>query len=511
MNCRLLLLAILPILLIPVSQAQADTFSYTVGDTVIAQMAGTASATCSSTGFDLLTADWQTFANDSLLGTDPSCTATAVEWDISSLPSSTVITSANLRIDVEGAVGANNCDLSTLTTQPTSLTSTAANAKILFDEIFAGAAQTGLTECATTGDDKVIALNSAFINDIQNAIDISQTWYAIGIKLPNQNRPTSSTYNTYGLESNSKYVELEIIYNVTPPDAVDDLTAIDVTGTGVTLQWTIPNLNNGTLSGYMINYTTPHSNDPLTIITPDTMSASTQYGVSGLTPLTDYSFRVSAVTDGGRNDTGNVFNTTTTAFAPANFTIGFINVNSTNTDTLDIFYDRQEINSTASFLNVTYPNTYELACNLHYKYANTDANYTSLNTYAVTATENQTSFIFNGIQNEIIDVYCYDQNTLNGAQYLITISDFPLLQQIQGFQNGEFGTSGNFGAFDLITLLVIIISMIGFNKVNESVGGIISIMILGATHYFGIITIPTVIFGVLAVVIMLIVTTTRKQ
>jgi len=509
MNCRLLLLALLPILLIPLQDADALTFSYTIGDNHVARMEGSADANCSTVGFDISTGVWQTFAALDSTSSHPSCTATAVEWDISSIPTNAVVTSADLRIDVEAANGAQVCDLTSVTSQPSSLANSAANAKTLFDEMFAGALQTGLTACQSVGDDKVISLNSSVISDLQSAITGGGGWYAIGIKHATQVRPTTADYNTYGLESASKYVELQFEYTVTPPDAVDDLAASDVAGTTVTLTWTTPDLNGGTLSGYMVNFTTPHD-DPMTILESDTMSASTMYDVTGLSPLTDYSFRVSAVSP-ATNATGNIVNITTTAFTLANYTIGFLDLNVTNSDTLNIFYERDDVNSTSSFVNVTYPNTYDIACNLHYKYANSNSNFTELDTYSVSATENQTSFLFHGIQNEIIDMYCYDQNTLAGASYLVTISDFPLLQQIQGFQSGEFGTSGNFGFFDLITLLIIIISMIGFNRVNESVGGIISIMILGGTAYFGIITIPTVIFGVLAVIIMLTITTTRKN
>ena len=63
---------------------------------------------------------------------------------------------------------------------------------------------------------------------------------------------------------------------------------------------------------------------------------------------------------------------------------------------------------------------------------------------------------------------------------------------------------------DFVTLIVIIISMIGLNRVNESVGAVFSIAILGSLAYFQIIELPTIIFGAIAVVLMLVVTSTRK-
>ncbi len=70
---------------------------------------------------------------------------------------------------------------------------------------------------------------------------------------------------------------------------------------------------------------------------------------------------------------------------------------------------------------------------------------------------------------------------------------------------------GSFGAMDLITMFVIVISMIGFNRVNESVGAIFNIIILGSLAYFEIIQLPTIIFGMIAVVIMVVIGTTRKK
>ena len=69
---------------------------------------------------------------------------------------------------------------------------------------------------------------------------------------------------------------------------------------------------------------------------------------------------------------------------------------------------------------------------------------------------------------------------------------------------------GMFGALDLITLFGIIFATIGFNRINESVGGFFLLVILGVMAFFEIIVWPTALSGAIAVVIMLVVMSTRK-
>ena len=181
-----------------------------------------------------------------------------------------------------------------------------------------------------------------------------------------------------------------------------------------------------------------------------------------------------------------------------------------------MYFDRNDINSTALFLNVTYPTAYDLSCDFSYEFANINQTYSSLvrtsTTHSGIDSAVYSSFQFNNVDNEIIDVYCWDENNLsNDGTYIMTQTLFPLLQQIADFRSGEFGTMGNFGAMDLITMFVIIISMIGFNRVNESVGAIFNIILLGSLAYFEVIELPTIIFGMIAVVIMVVIGPTRKK
>ena len=302
------------------------------------------------------------------------------------------------------------------------------------------------------------------------------------------------------------------ILNVTTSgisDAIDDLTGIATSFSTVDLSWTQPDLYNGTLSGYMINYTTP-TGSPSTIIVNNTGTSDISYEIFGLNATEAYSFRVGVWNEYGLNASGNIFNATTTA----NFIIGDISVPSdTNPNVVDISFTRNDINSTALDLVVKFPNTYNITCNMAYNFARTNNTYTNLDTAIVDGDYNSTTFSFTGIDNEIVDVNCWDGDGANytGGTYLITQTNFPLLEQIQNFRNGTYGTMGMFGAIDFITMVVIIFSMIGFNRVNEAVGVFFNIALVGALAVFGIIELPTIIFGALAVIVMFAITSTRKD
>ncbi len=63
----------------------------------------------------------------------------------------------------------------------------------------------------------------------------------------------------------------------------------------------------------------------------------------------------------------------------------------------------------------------------------------------------------------------------------------------------------------MITLGAIIIMMVGFNRVNESVGAIFAVIVIGFLTFFEIIEWYSFMFGTFAVVIMLTIASTRKM
>lgn len=442
------------------------------------------------------------------------CNRSWLEWNISQIPFNAVVTNVVFKFDVvavDPSVG--NCDFTPMVNKPSTATTAAQ-----WTDIGDGTPYVSNdSECATAGDNKSITLGSVANADLTAALHDERGWFAIGMKATLEPPPdVGSTKN--GLIEDSEgggtpAPTLEITYTAPPPpDAVDDLTGSGVTRNSVDLDWTVPNLNGGNVTGYQINYTTPVWGIPLTILTNDTQTTDVTSLITSLASLQNYSFSVGIWTE-SKNMSGNFINITTLEdFTPVNFTTGNFDFNATNDDVIQMFFERIDIDSTSTWVNVTYPNSFDLACDLSYEFAQINQTYTGLDETVITASTVESSFLFQNVTNEIITIYCWDEGNLeNDGLYLLTQDDFILLQQIENFRNGTYGTAGQIGALDFITMLVIIFAMIGLNRYNESVGGIFGIIILGVTGYFGIIELPTVIFGAIAITLMLIITTTRKN
>jgi len=432
------------------------------------------------------------------------CYRTTIAWNISSIPeSSLIVHDTRIRYDVTSIQTGRNCDFQAIT-----LNQSSAGRAALWADIGDGPSYVANDSgCTTATNDKILDLGTSADTAIQT--NSSSNFFVIGIKLNNEVRDGSNYGSQFG------QAELEVTYSSTGPNAVTDLVSTAISGTTVTLDWSQPSLNGGTLSGYQINNTTPFG-QPMTILTNNTNSPSSSATVSGLTAQTPYSFRVSAWTENGNNATGNILNVTTVK----DIGIGTVNVTGTNPYRVPILFQRQDINDTALFLNFTYSSSFTLSCDLHYKFAQTNNTYTSV-AGNIIGSEKQSAFQFNNVDNEIIDVFCWNQadgamnstnvNSTNSGRYLITQTDFPLLQQIRDYENGVFGTGGQFGVIDSVTLIVIVLSLVGLNRTNESVGGVFLVAIVGVAWFFGIVDLANFIIAGVALTILLIVGTTKKD
>ena len=460
------------------------------------------SNTCDDTGGtygNFASTDYYTYVYS---GGANDCIRAYTEFNTSGIPIGQQFDSGLYNFTTSAVHTTRSVDIHNIDLQPTTRTDAQA-----FDEIDDGAL---LGNVAIPGTGlQTLTFDASDLSVLQAAYESHGAWIALGHKLNDESYTGSTEGSLHFSDTGTTPPQLTLVYSpVPPPDAVDDLSSPSQTFGSVNLAWTQPELNGGNLTGYQINYTTPQGN-PNIVITNNTQSTDTSAVVSNLSIGTPYTFGVSAWTENGNNVTKPYMlwlNVTTSG----NFTIGTALFNQTNNEVLPITFEEQSINSTAKFLNVTFANTYTMACDFHYKFANTNQTYTNLDSYAVSSTLNETSFIFNNFENEIIDVYCYDTITSTDADYLLIQSDFPLLQQIASFRDGTYGTEGKIGVFDFITIAVVIFSMIGLNRVNESVGAIFNVVLLGALSYFGIIELPTIIFGIMAVVMVFVITSTRK-
>ena len=179
---------------------------------------------------------------------------------------------------------------------------------------------------------------------------------------------------------------------------------------------------------------------------------------------------------------------------------------------MPIRFERQDVNSSLTRVNVTYSPHVNLKCDLSYFYAHTNHTYYPISHTVLSTGDYEASFAFvNGTRDQTI-IHCWDQNGSNATgRYVMTQSDFLLKQQIRDFRNGTYGTMGILGALDLVTIVVFIFAMIGFNRINPTVGAIFCIIAVFGLAYFEIITIPAVVFTVIGIIVMAIVGTTRKD
>lgn len=470
------------------------TFGYSTGTKKVSQDASAIQATCTQSTIanstHLVTTQLGNSANNEL------CRLGSFQWNTASIPDGVGVLSTQIRFDVVGTTSnSDGCDYVSMETKPSTATQ-----QQHWDDIAGNDGTTTVyvdndTKCNTVANDYTLLLGSAANTDVEDLL--SQNWFAVGTRQDNfPNRDATLR------QSNLDTVELQVNYTTAlKPDAVDDLTATQITTVQVMLDWTEPGLNGGTLLQYMVNYTTPIGT-PTTVLAY-TGSTDTEYTAT-LPSSCPCSFRVSAVTEAGSNSTGNI-----TDIEGVSFEIGNINVTATNTEQAGIQFELDPINGTADWLNVTYADTYDLACDFGYMFARTNNTYTNLDNTTVNDSFVESSFLILDHDNEIINVRCWDQNTNDTGFYVLTQSNFPLLDQIQNFRNGTYGTAGNFGLLDFITLIVVIISMIGFNRVDETVGAIFNVFFLGVLWYFEIIEPISLLFGFLAVAIMLIITKNR--
>ena len=103
-----------------------------------------------------------------------------------------------------------------------------------------------------------------------------------------------------------------VISLIIVPTVPRSLTSVDATDANMTLQWMEPDMPNGVITRYQVQYRVAFT-DGQTFVSLN--STSMTYVVTGLSPFTAYNFRVAAATREGLGPyTGVVTNFTTGKF-----------------------------------------------------------------------------------------------------------------------------------------------------------------------------------------------------
>lgn len=297
------------------------------------------------------------------------------------------------------------------------------------------------------------------------------------------------------------------------PDSVDDLVVTTNSLLQFILNWSVPDNLYGTLSGYMINYTTP-AGDPTTIYISDSGSPSTTSTISGFDPTVEHSFRVSAVTTHGTNATlGNISNGTITS----EILIGSLTIDSSavNPDVVPIWYVLSNVDANTDEVDVYFkPSSGAVDCTLTERNTGVETNYTSIAETVDGSNVFHTFTVTNAGNGVAIDFDCWDSTDLSiNEQYALTQADassafggfgnVPMFSLMANYTSGLYGTDGEFAGIDLITLFIVIVSMLFFNRTNPALGVGGMAMMLGVAWYFEVIPWTSGVLGGIAVVLVL--------
>ena len=103
-----------------------------------------------------------------------------------------------------------------------------------------------------------------------------------------------------------------VISLIVVPTVPRSLSSVDATDANVTLQWMEPDMPNGVITRYQVEYRMAFSDDSFV----SQNATSLTYIVTGLSPFTEYEFRVAAATRVGLGPYSGVVATFTTGKFP---------------------------------------------------------------------------------------------------------------------------------------------------------------------------------------------------
>lgn len=209
------------------------------------------------------------------------------------------------------------------------------------------------------------------------------------------------------------------------------------------------------------------------------------------------------------------------AYEPVNYTAGFLTFNQSNPVTFPISFSQTNPTCTESDVNIQYPQAYNLQVLVNYAVEQKTLTYNNPPSVVSGVGLVTSTFKFQNATNDVITITATNLNNLGQTStYSVqpnqsclntnTNSRLPLVQDIKDFQSGKYGTKGNIGAINVVVLIALIFGMIGLNRVNEALGMVVMIMIIGALAYFNIITWPSVMVAAIALVALIGIGSSKK-
>jgi len=145
------------------------------------------------------------------------------------------------------------------------------------------------------------------------ALILSQNNFLYGSDVRGILKNTSDDLGTFGWDQfygEGRVNAYAAVSNVPPPTLLTPTTPLSLSATAISdsqidLSWTTPTDDGGAaITGYMIKSESP-IDDGFTTLVADTGSAATSYSDSGLSPLTQHNYRVSAINSVGTSTASN--------------------------------------------------------------------------------------------------------------------------------------------------------------------------------------------------------------
>ena len=295
-----------------------------------------------------------------------------------------------------------------------------------------------------------------------------------------------------------------------PPSPVERLEVSRLNSTSVGISWTAPP-STEPITGYNVYYATPSN---LTPSIPLAIGiAERTYAIDGLSEATTYSFDVHAVSVAGMSEQGKIVRLLTSY---DDLQIGQVDFDDTNADRLPLRFERTEASNGDIHIDAYFSLAFRpLSCTVTFQNGGTELEYAGINGQSEGGGIYSNRFTFQDSSADVAILTCWPENVVDGEKHKQVISiaqtEFPLLEQIKGFQAGDYGTQGTFGTLDMVALAAVLVTMVGFQRRNTAVGVILAASMLGVLAFFEMITLPTALFGAVAVVVMIGIAAARRD